>query len=80
MIYGIGKLGEWCTIGGKDGWINTEFFRQYGQEGNEILGNAYSQTLSSYFDTFGKTDAVHVQSVQQWILLGDPSLKIGGYP
>jgi hypothetical protein len=77
--YGIGTLGEWCTVGGCDGWINTEFFRQYGEFGHETLGITYSQTLSSYFDTYGKSDGVDVVAVQQWVLLGDPSLMIGGY-
>jgi len=22
----------------------------------------------------------HIKSLQQWVLLGDPSLRIGGYP
>jgi hypothetical protein len=76
---GYGILGEWCTSGGVDNWITTEFFKQYGTEGHDILGVAYSQTLSSYFNTFGKSDAGDVKTVQQWVLLGDPSLKIGGY-
>ena len=77
--YGFGILGEQCTIGGKDNWITTEFFKQYGTENHDILGDAYMNTISSYFDTFGRTNAAHIQSVQQWVLLGDPSLKIGGY-
>lgn len=77
--YGYGSPGEWCTTGGVDNWITTEFFRQYGVENQQILGNAYSQTLSSYLDEFGKRDSGDVQTVQQWVLLGDPSLKIGGY-
>jgi hypothetical protein len=76
--YGYGILGEWCTVGGVDNWITTEFFRQYGTEGHEILGEAYSQALASYIDTFGRTDDGHVKTVQQWVLLGDPSLMMGG--
>lgn len=84
--YGYGILGEWCTVGGLDNYITTEFFKQYGTEGHDILGDAYSQTLTEYiyhFRTVGDPDSpwdsVHRKTVEQWVLLGDPSLKIGGY-
>jgi hypothetical protein len=78
---GYGMPGVDLTTGGGDGWITTEFFRQYGTEGLGILGQAYQQTLTSYVNTFDMTNlgAGHPKSVQQWVLLGDPSLKIGGY-
>jgi hypothetical protein len=91
--YGWGSEGEWCTIGVGDGWISTEFFKQYGIEYNNnndtILGNIYSQAINSYishhhsftlpeWNDFG-WDRLDEKTVQQWILLGDPSLMIGGY-
>jgi hypothetical protein len=77
--YGFGNLGEWCTVGGVDNWITTEFFKQYGTEGRNILGEAHGQSISSYISTFSKTDSGDLQTVEQWVLFGDPSLKIGGY-
>jgi len=79
---GYGMPGVDLTTGGGDGWITIEFFKQYGTEGLDILGQAYQQTLTSYINTFDMSDlaAGHPKSVQQWVLLGDPSLKIGGYP
>ena len=79
---GYGMPGRECTSGGGDAWITIEFFRQYGTEGREILGDAYAQTLTSYISTFDMSDlaAGHAKTVQQWVLLGDPSLRIGGYP
>jgi hypothetical protein len=77
--YGFGILGEDCTTGGEDNWITTEFFKQYGTEGKEVLGDAYSQSLSEHLLAFGRSDGGNLQSVQQWVLLGDPSLQIGGY-
>ena len=79
---GYGMPGVDLTTGGGDGWITIEFFKQYGSEGLDVLGQAYQQTLTSYVNTFDMTDlaAGHPKSVQQWVLLGDPSLKIGGYP
>jgi len=78
---GYGMPHKEATSGGGDGWITIEFFKQYGTEGYDILGEAYSQTLSSYVNTFdmGDLKSGHPKTVEQWVLLGDPSMKIGGY-
>ncbi|MCX6671351.1 MAG: C25 family cysteine peptidase, partial [Euryarchaeota archaeon] len=78
---GYGMPGIDLTTGGGDSWITIEFFKQYGTEGLDVLGQAYQQTLTNYVNTFDMTDLAsgHPKSVQQWVLLGDPSLKIGGY-
>ncbi|UCD14389.1 MAG: peptidase C25 [Thermoplasmatales archaeon] len=78
---GYGMPGKACTTGGGDSWITIEFFKQYGAEGKEILGEAYAQTLTTYINSFDMEDfeAGHPKTIQQWVLLGDPSLKIGGY-
>lgn len=76
---GYGILGVDCNIGGLDGGICIEFFKQYGN-GYEILGDTYAQTQISYVNQFDMTLQEHGKSLQQWALLGDPSLKIGGYP
>ncbi len=78
--YGYGYLGDYCTSGGIDNWITTEFFVQYGTNGIDILGETHSQTLTSYIDNIGKNDEGDAKTIQQWVLLGDPSLKMGGYP
>lgn len=77
---GYGMPGKVLTIGGGDGWITIEFFKQYGAEHHKVLGDAYSQTLTSYIHNFDMNDlkAGHPKTVEQWILLGDPSLMIGG--
>lgn len=90
--YGWGWEGEWCTIGAGDGWITSEFFRQYGEKGHDVLGTTYSQTITSYITNFKEFtlpecwwypdsgwDWIDEKTVQQWPLLGDPSLMIGGY-
>ena len=88
--YGWGSEGEVCTIGTGDGWINTEFFRQYAEEKQQILGVAYTQAISTYIThhmTFEVEywrhdygwDGIDQKTVEQWELFGDPSLKIGGY-
>lgn len=78
---GYGMPGKVLTIGGGDGWITIEFFRQYGEHNQIVLGQAHSQAITEYIKIFDMTDleAGHPKSVQQWVLLGDPSLQIGGY-
>jgi hypothetical protein len=78
---GYGVPGNDCTTGGGDAWITIEIFRQYGAEGHDILGDAYAQTQTAYVGSFDMSDlgAGHTKTVQQWVLMGDPSLKLGGY-
>jgi hypothetical protein len=93
---GWGWEGEFCTIGAGDGWISSEFFKQYGQhygeESYQKLGQVYAQVQTSYVNNFKDFtlpdcwwspdygwDAIDAQAVQEWMLLGDPSLQIGGY-
>ena len=46
-----------------------------------MLGKIYSQTIANYANNFDMENQIgHVKTIQQWTLLGDPSLKIGGYP
>ncbi len=60
-------------------WIFPEFFRQYGEVGHYVLGDAFARTITSYTSTFGQTNAIDVKMVQEIVLFGDPSLRIGGY-
>ena len=79
---GYGVPGRDCTTAGGDAWITIEFFRQYGAKEQHVLGDAYYQTQTEYVNTFDMTDLGegHAKTVHQWALLGDPSLKLGGYP
>ena len=80
---GYGRVGIDATSGGGDAWITIEFFRQYGEEGHKILGDAFTQAVVSYIDIFesemNSLEEGHAKTVQQWALLGDPSLRIGGF-
>ena len=41
----------------------------------------HSNTISDYVTFFNPNrDEIDRKTVEQWVLLGDPSLKIGGYP
>lgn len=63
------------------GFLAVELFRLYGQESIETLGLLHQQALSNYVAKFPvHTNIIHCKSVQEFILFGDPSLRIGGYP
>ncbi len=62
------------------GYIDTQFFHAYGVDGVEILGEAWGQAITEYLDRFpGMESKWDCKTSQQWHLLGDPSLLIGGY-
>jgi hypothetical protein len=80
---GYGVLGEQCTerLGG---WINPEFFRIVAEkidaQEDIYLGNVHTEAIANYIALFSvHSQKVDCKTVQEWALLGDPSLKIGGY-
>jgi len=63
------------------GFANTHFFKNYGVNNNTILGIAHTQTLIDYINAFPPMDErLDCKTVQEFALIGDPSLQIGGYP
>ncbi len=82
---GWGVGGEGC-IEGEDGFITSHFFEVYkdcvvADPQNVTLGLVHSQTINLYIETFEpNNDQLDRKTIEQWVLLGDPSLKIGGYP
>lgn len=61
------------------GFITTQFFRIY-NESHAPLGQVFGETIKHYLDTFpAMNDKLDTHAVESWTLLGDPSLKIGGY-
>jgi hypothetical protein len=62
------------------GLLAVDIFRLYGEEGMKTLGDIHTQTIEDYMSNFQvQTNKYHCKSIQEWILIGDPSLKIGGY-
>jgi hypothetical protein len=65
---------------GLDGWLLPRFFYNYGQMGLEHVGEAHSAAITDYAIEFDiNADSSDRQMIEQWPLLGDPSLLIGGY-
>ena len=62
------------------GFLAVELFRLYGQEKIDILGDLYQNAVSNYVKSLPvHNDKIHCKSIQEFILFGDPTLKIGGY-
>jgi hypothetical protein len=72
--------------GGGSDWLNVNFFREY-KNGTRTLGKIWMDTLTGFIETFpidwnspaGDISSIDAKSVQEWVLLGDPSLRVGGY-
>lgn len=85
---GIATIGNTALeygIGGKDfinaygGFLEARFFEVYGN-GTDILGKTWGKEIKMYVSKFNAAnDMLHCKAVENWILLGDPTLKIGGY-
>jgi len=62
------------------GYLESQFFRAYGVDHVDILGNAWCAAINAYLNIYpGMQNRSDAKTVEQWILFGDPSLKIGGY-
>jgi len=56
--------------------------------GTDILGEIWGNAIRGYLNTYpidwsqpaGSFTSIDAKTAQEWILLGDPTLKIGGYP
>ena len=76
---GMGLAGFDYTTG-LDGWLFPRYFYHYGQLGEEHVGMAHSSAITDYVNEFDiNKDGEDRQMIQQWALLGDPSLVPGGY-
>jgi hypothetical protein len=62
------------------GYIETQFFKFIGINNDQYVGSAWKDAVTSNLTVYpGMKNNLDAQTVEQWVLLGDPSLKIGGY-
>ena len=69
-----------------NGFLTMEIFRSY-NNGIDTLGELWANSISKYLDDeqamlsyMPILNWIHYVCLEEWILFGDPSLKIGGYP
>jgi len=75
------------SSGGGGGPLTTFFFESYGINNSEYLGDMWSDAITNYASEFTirwdensyNDSSIDAKTVTQWVLFGDPSLKIGGY-
>jgi hypothetical protein len=73
-------------VGGIE-WLDMNFFGEYGINNTRILGEVWGNTITNYLQNFSinwndnseNGAALMAKNVEQWLLIGDPSLMIGGY-
>jgi len=62
------------------GYANTQFFKNYGVNHLMNLSQAHTQALIDYVTLYPPmNEKIDCKTVQEFVLLGDPSLRIGGY-
>jgi hypothetical protein len=65
---------------GLGGWIEPRFFDAYANQSKTILGEAHDQAIVDYINIIGavNNDQIDRKTIEEWVLLGDPSLHMGG--
>ncbi|HDS59082.1 MAG TPA: peptidase C25 [Thermoplasmatales archaeon] len=63
------------------GFMHVNFFWEYGENGRRMLGELHGETVADYINAFfPTTEKLDYKTAEEWALLGDPSLMVGGYP
>jgi len=71
--------------GAGSNYLSTRFFKEYAN-GEKILGKIWYKCINSFLENnpidwdepSGSGSCIDSKTVQEWVLLGDPSLTIGG--
>ena len=66
---------------GLGGWIEPRMFHAYAEQDLDILGEIHDQAIIDYVNIIGyvNEDQIDRKTIEAFVLLGDPSLKLGGY-
>ena len=70
------------SLSGLSGWLEVQFFNVTANMGYEYLGQVHSQAITDYINYQGgvNSHSLDRKTIEEWVLFGDPSLRIGGYP
>ncbi len=89
-IAATGYSYESCDINSNQGgieWLDIHFFEEYQKNKSKTLGEIWANTINNFVQNFSINwdddslygDSIIAKNVEQWLLIGDPSLRIGGY-
>jgi hypothetical protein len=75
------------SMDGAGDFMDVQLFYEYGVNGTRILGDAWGNAITNYLDNYpinwstpsAQDYAIDAKTVQEWVLFGDPSLRMGGY-
>ena len=76
---GYGYINEYA-LAGLGGWIDSRFFDAYANQSKTYVGEAHDQAITDYINIIGhvNSDQIDRKTIEEWTLIGDPSLKLGG--
>ena len=65
---------------GLGGWIEPRFFDCYVNQSISVMGEAHDKAIADYITYVGgvNSDQIDRKCIEEWVLLGDPSLTMGG--
>ncbi len=77
---GYGYVNDGATQG-LGGWIEPRFSHALTVQGYETVGDCHSIAITDYINIIGRvnSDSIDRKTIEQWALIGDPSIQIGGY-
>lgn len=76
---GYGYINQYITAG-LGGWIMPRFAYEFASQGKTFLGEIWGQGITDYINSFDVLhDEIDRKTIEERVLLGDPSLKLGGY-
>lgn len=76
---GLGGIDEWSTkaVGG---WMMLRFAHAFAVQEKEYTGSVWAQGITDYVNNWPVlTDDGDRKTIEERVLLGDPSIKLGGY-
>jgi hypothetical protein len=76
---GTGVPGENWLEGAGTQYYSEGFFRILNQENLNYLGDIFKETQTFYLNKFSPLSLIDKKTLTENILIGDPTLKIGGY-
>jgi hypothetical protein len=77
---GYGNVNEYALLDVSQ-WLAIRLFDAISNQGMQTLGEAHARSIADYVTVFDAHNHGYAdrKTIDGWTLLGDPSLKIGGY-